>query len=100
MTREDSGQGPPTDYFGWVRTGNGSSIDSTPGTGNCAAWTSSGSGEWGTMAELPNQWTAGLEDIHVWDVNVSQCINTMYVWCVADDVSAPVYLPIILKNSS
>ena len=102
MVRDDSGQGPPTfPYFGgWVRTGYYSSTSSTPGTGNCDAWTSSSSGDYGTTAYLPNDWTAG-QDIHVWQVDTTTCDNILLrVWCVADSASVPVYLPLILKNSS
>ena len=102
MVRDDSGQGPPTfPYFGgWVRTGYNSGTSSTPGLGNCSAWTSSDSGDYGTTAYLPNDWTAG-QDIHIWEVDTTTCDNILLrVWCVADSVSVPVYLPIILKNSS
>jgi hypothetical protein len=103
MVRDDSGQGPPTfSYFfgGWVRTGYTSSTSTTAGTGNCNAWTSSDSGDYGTTACLPSDWTAG-QDIHVWQVDTTTCNTTfLRVWCVADSVSVPVYLPIILKNSS
>jgi hypothetical protein len=39
-TDDDSGQGPPSTGWGWVRTGNVSSSDTTVGTGNCDNWTS------------------------------------------------------------
>ena len=103
MVRDDSGQGPPTfPYFGgWVRTGYSSNTSSTPGQANCDAWTSSDSGDYGTTAYLPNDWTAG-QDIHVWEVDTDTCdIAVLFrVWCVADNVSTSVYLPLILKNSS
>jgi hypothetical protein len=105
MVRDDSGQGPPTLPFlgGWVRTGFGRSGSSTPGVGNCDGWDSSSDSDWGTLARLPSYWTAG-QDIHVWQVDTVTC-NTdvlVRVWCVADDVAvgAPLYLPLLLKNSS
>ena len=105
MVRDDSGQGPPTLPFagGWVRTGFGRSGSTTPGVGNCDGWDSSSDSDWGTLARLPSYWTAG-QDIHVWQVDTVTC-NTdvlVRVWCVADDVavSAPAYLPLILKNRS
>jgi len=98
-TQADSGQGPPSYLGGWVRTGYYSSSSSTAGVGNCKAWTSSSSGDYGTTAYLPNDWTAG-QDIHIWEVYAPQCNLSGYVWCMADSVSVPVYLPIILKNSS
>jgi hypothetical protein len=99
-TLADSGQGPPSFFGGWVRTGYTSSTDNTAGVGNCNAWTSSDSGHRGTWAHLPDDWTAGGEDMHVWEVYTGLCHQSGYVWCVADKVSTPVYLPIILKNSS
>ena len=99
MVRDDSGQGPPTYLGGWVRTGFGSSTSSTAGKGNCNAWDSGSSGDYGTYAYLPRDWEAG-QDIHVWEVDFGGCPYPFRVWCVADSVSVPVYLPIILKNSS
>jgi hypothetical protein len=98
-TQDDSGQGPPTLSYGWVRTGYSSNASTTPGWGNCNAWTSSSGEHSGTTAYLPGDWTAG-QDIYVWEVYAPRCNVNRYVWCVADSVSAPVYLPIILKNSS
>jgi len=99
-TWDDSGQGPPTYLgIGWVRTGISANISTTPGSGNCAVWTSSSSDYGGTVAYLPSNWGAG-QDIHVWEVDSALCSNYLFVWCVADSVSVPVYLPLILKNSS
>ena len=95
-TQDDSGQGPPTLSYGWVRTGYSSSTSSTAGQGNCNAWTSSSGEHSGTTAYLPRDWTAE-QDIYVWEVYAPRCNVNRYVWCVADDVSTPVYLPIILK---
>jgi len=99
ITRDDSGQGPPTYLGGWVRTGYASSSGSIPGWGNCNVWTSNDSGHRGAYAYLPRDWTAG-GNIHVWEANAAQCNLSGYVWCVADKVSTSVYLPLILKNSS
>jgi hypothetical protein len=84
-TRDDSGQGPPSDWFGWVRTGYSSSMLSfTVGQDNCDAWASNTSPRQGTVARLPNDWTAG-QDIHVWDVGTASCNATsVSVWCVED----------------
>jgi hypothetical protein len=103
--KTDSGQGPPSDAFGRVRTGYDSrAFSSSPaGHSNCYTWTSSNFGDWGTVAGLRSNWTAGDEDIHVWEVSTWRCSTNAPVWCVADDVAAgpgsgTVYLPIILKN--
>ncbi len=97
-TKADSGQGPLTGTIGWVRTGYKINNTSTAGQGNCNAWTSS-SGS-GTNVRLPSNWTAGGQDIYVWEVLTTSCGASTYVWCVADNVSGLVYLPMILKNSS
>ena len=81
-TSDDSGQGPVAGY-GWVRTGYTSSTSSTPGRGNCAAWTSSTAGDYGAYASLPLDWTAG-QDIHVWEATIRSCNDPQYVWCVED----------------
>jgi hypothetical protein len=83
LMRDDSGEGPPT-YLasGWVRTGYDSSISTTAGSGNCNVW--AGTSGNGTYASLSNQWTAGLEDIHVWEVGSNSCGGALYVWCVED----------------
>ena len=50
-------------------------------------------------AHLPDDWAGGLEDIHVWDMHTGQCSTTRRVWCVADNVSSPVYLPLVVRNN-
>jgi hypothetical protein len=83
-TWDDSGQGPPSQFIGWVRTGhNSNNTSSIPGMGNCNAWNSSDSGDYGTAAYLAYDWEAG-QDIHVWEVSAPQCTTTRYVWCVED----------------
>ena len=79
---DDSGQGPPT-YSGWVRTGYNSSSANIAGQGNCNTWTSSSPSDYGTLAYLPNDWTAG-QDIHVWKVSVYSCDTPLPVWCMED----------------
>jgi len=95
-TKADSGQGPLSGTIGWVRTGYVSNNGTTAGQANCAAW--SGTSGNGTRARLPSDWTAGGQDIHVWEVGTTSCGASTYVWCVADNVSVHIYLPIILKN--
>src|SRR5262245_44541309 len=38
LTRDDSGDGPPSAGSGWVRTGSSASGYSSAGMGHCAAW--------------------------------------------------------------
>ncbi len=85
-TQVDSGQGPPggVPIAGWVRTGYVSDNSSTAGHGNCYAWSSSSSGDSGTIAALPDDWNTG-QDISVWNVSTLPCDSTDYgVWCVEE----------------
>jgi len=84
-TTADSGQGPPTSYSGWIRTGYSSNSSSTAGQANCNIWTSNGPPDYGTKAYLPTNWTTG-QDVHVWKVTTNfSCgdIGTR-TWCVED----------------
>ncbi|MCP4538237.1 MAG: hypothetical protein GY832_13945 [Chloroflexi bacterium] len=96
--REDSGQGPPSYIEGWIRTGYSSSDDNTPGLGNCSAWDSSDGAQYGTTIRLPNDWDVAT-DIHVWDASAYSCAFPLRVWCVADNVGNPVYLPLVVRNT-
>jgi hypothetical protein len=87
-TAADSGEGPPVwaafgDY-GWIRTGNYSSPDNTAGLANCSTWTSSSAAQYGSTAALPWNWTAGISEVHVWDVPTWPCSVGLRVWCVED----------------
>jgi hypothetical protein len=106
LTGPDSGSGPPTAINlrgspfptqGWVRTGYSYSILSTPGRGNCATWLSNDGFEWGTVANLPTDWTGGDQDIGVWNVEVRTCDEYRWVWCVRDDSVLRVFLPVVIK---
>jgi hypothetical protein len=83
VARDDSGQGLPTDLAGWVRTGYDSSNISTPGMGNCNAWSSSDVSDYGTRAWLEEDWTLAQE-VHVWQVGNTTCNWPSLVWCVED----------------
>jgi len=83
----DSGQGPPSGWQGWVRTGAGSSNIQAPGIGNCNAWTSSSAGDYGTVAQLAQDWLgtgAHSPNFQLWHVDVLSCDNVISVWCVED----------------
>lgn len=83
----DSGEGPPADeawVFGWVRTGYVADVSTTVGRANCSNWTSHGFSTWGTTAALPSQWTSGLQDIGVWQLDYDECDDWNRVWCVED----------------
>lgn len=83
-TSLDSGQGPPSDYLGWVRTGSYSSPADIVGAGNCIAWTSRVTGQHGSMVRLSWQWAADNEDIGVWLAATGDCHNVYRVWCIED----------------
>ena len=84
--RNDSGQGPPSNVMGWVRTGNASSSSDTVGTGNCDNWTSFNSvGSFGPQAKFDSNWdTPGTFPAWVVGHNLSGCGSPTRVWCVQD----------------
>lgn len=105
-TSPDSGTGPPTATpifsgfriaHGWVRTGSSSGTTDTPGQGNCSSWQSDYGFHWGTVANLPSNYTGGEQDIGVWNTEVRTCDTFVRVWCVQDDSVWRVYLPVILR---
>ena len=72
-TQSDSGQGPPSWFMGWIRTGysNGLTLI-TPGRANCRNWTSNSNPDKGTHVNLVDDWDAG-GDIGPWIVQVWDC---------------------------
>ena len=98
QTTLDSGSGPPTiQGLGWVRTGyNAGNVSSVAGRANCNLWTSRSNLDNGSVAVLPQLWTAGAQDLFVWDVDVRTCNFKLGVWC-KQDASLAVYLPLILN---
>jgi hypothetical protein len=106
LTSPDSGSGPPTAISvlgvpvpsrGWVRTGYSYSTQDIPGQGNCGTWLSKDGFDWGTVANLPTDWTSGEQDIGVWNAEVRTCDTLIRVWCVQDDSVLRVFLPVVLK---
>ncbi|MFC2030571.1 hypothetical protein ACFLWA_07585 [Chloroflexota bacterium] len=82
-TQDDSGQGPPSNLEGWVRTGYASIKDSTVGTGNCENWTVADSTEGAPWARLNFSWeTPGA--FPAWVVGNTYCDLNRFVWCVED----------------
>jgi hypothetical protein len=83
-TNNDSGYGPPTEKYGWIRTGyNSEGGVGTGGPQNCRAWTSADGNDWGTQASLASQWAVD-QDIHVWNVDPYPCNIRWPIWCVED----------------
>lgn len=83
----DSGEGPPADevyVLGWVRTGYIGDTSTTAGRANCNNWTIHSFSQYGTTASLPSQWTSGLQDIGVWQLDHDECDDLNRVWCIED----------------
>ena len=81
LTELDSGEGPPTHWKGWIRTGYTNSSTNTPGIGNCLGWKESGSDQYGTYIFLNEYWSDG-GDFGNWKVSASTCNLSNRVWCV------------------
>jgi hypothetical protein len=87
----DKGSGPPTGFFGWVRTGwapeFGRADSSVPGKAHCALWTSDSSSRHGTKIRLTNDWRKKLPPlsrIGPWDAEAQTCDKKDRVWCIED----------------
>lgn len=81
----DGGEGPPTNVDGWIRTGASSSIGPTqPGQHNCAMYTFSTAGMFGTTVSLPSNWSSPGSDVGVWVAATADCSSAQRVWCVED----------------
>lgn len=83
-TKPDSGQGPPTNEHGWVRTGYKPDDSLTIGQANCDAWTSDHDAKNGTMAVLWSDLTDDIEEVGVWTTGVFPCDIGLSVWCIED----------------
>jgi hypothetical protein len=84
FTTTDSGFGPPSGVFGWVRTGWTPDVIPSAGIANCDAWRSNNHGFHGTMIELPIDWeniSLGIE-IGSWHAGPAACDFETRVWCV------------------
>jgi hypothetical protein len=87
----DKGSGPPTGFFGWVRTGwsveAGGADSSVPGRAHCLLWTSDSSSRHGTKIRLTNDWRKKLPPlsrIGPWDAEAQTCEKRDRVWCIED----------------
>ena len=95
----DSGFGPPSEAYGWVRTGYISSTEAVPGKGNCANWTSTSSGDYGTDVGLSSRWDTNPGKIGPWLLESAACNTSIgrRVWCVSDQPRN--YLPMIFNHT-
>ena len=83
-TKADSGYGPPSNWYGWVRTGYDSSGSSTTGRGNCLNWTTIDAANSGVSVRLSSFWETAPGDIFTWDATSFTCNIVGPVWCVRD----------------
>jgi hypothetical protein len=67
-----------------VRTGYNSDSSGLAGMSNCLAWTSESFDQYGTSAELTDQWGDETTDVGVWIVGNDACNTPVPVWCVED----------------
>ena len=83
-TQADSGDGPPIELGGWVRTGGAAHASAGAGQGNCDAYTSSSSLSRGTIIYLGDDWTAAPTVISPWQGINRACNTSVRVWCMQD----------------
>ena len=84
LTLLDSGAGPPTFGFGWVRTGFTAQPGGPAGEANCIAWTSNIASVTGTTIHLPSDWTTASSAISPWQPSTMNCASLVRVWCIHD----------------
>jgi len=82
LAAQDSGSGPPL-FAGWIRTGFVDESTTTPGEASCHAWTSSSSGDEGSLVNLAGAWQSASSIIAPWQASASLCSHSLHVWCVA-----------------
>jgi hypothetical protein len=80
--KADSGYGPPSYWYGWVRTGWDSSGSTTTGEGNCNNWSNTSATLHGVSVRLSKSWETAPGDIFTWDANTFTCDYGGPVWCV------------------
>ena len=85
-TAQDSGFGPPAggSSEGWIRTGGGGSNSESVGLGNCNAWSSASTNDWGTIIKLDSPFDGPATRISPWLSFTTTCNARPQVWCVQD----------------
>lgn len=85
LTTFDSHLGPPSNSYGWVRTGGLLSLPpATAGVANCFGWESTAGDDQGTIVGLGQSWVAPASQITPWLAEISACNQARGVWCVQD----------------
>lgn len=82
VKKTDSGFGPPSFFYGWVRTGQDSSGVNSAGSGNCLNWTVGDAGNYGVAVRLTRTWETPPGEIGPWDATSFMCNTIGPVWCV------------------
>jgi len=87
LTADDSGFGPPSFIFGWIRSA--ASTTAFISSSSCKIWTSAGEGQLGILAALDyyhiaSQPVAPATGISPWTTAFAFCDNSRPVWCVQD----------------
>ena len=80
----DTGEGPPSAFAGWARTGSIPSVMDQPGIANCMAWVSSSVSSFGSTARLEPFWDGAGIVASPWAVTSIECSSPVRVWCVED----------------
>ena len=85
----DKGSGPPSGFYGWVRTGwapgFGGTGSSVPGQAHCNLWVSDSSSRYGTKIRLTNDWRKKyppISRIGPWEADSQRCNKRDRVWCI------------------
>ena len=94
-TKSDSGAGPPSGWYGRVRTGAPASSVDSAGDGNCSNWTSDSGSDYGTSVRLKRAWETpdSLEHGAIWDASSFPCSFVGPVWCIQDHDANAAMLP-------
>lgn len=99
-TADDSGAGPPTNRWGWVRVGNNDSLSDPSifideydaGLMNCNVWTSTTPGDQGSIVRPHPVFNFGVGSgggnsrwyADPWETDWGDCAGVRPVWCVED----------------
>jgi hypothetical protein len=82
LTQADSGSGPPSEAWGWIRTGSSSNSTGDIGTSNCIVWTTNAGDRYGTILSLTGYWVGAGSVISPWVATSYSCDTAIHVWCV------------------
>jgi hypothetical protein len=85
VTRSDSGEGPPANVAGWIRTGR-FALDAFQGVGrdNCNGWAVANQSRSGSTVSLESLWDTPGEAIGPFRASIMTRSDDAGVWCVED----------------